>query len=68
MRMQRCSVNGGAVMSLKNSWRIVRNTSPAFVRYFLELQKKENEEAAAEKTAAPDGGRTDKTEAKPPTR
>jgi hypothetical protein len=55
-------------MSLKNSWRIVRNTSPVFARYFLELQKKENEEAAAEKTAAPDRGRTDKTEVNPPTR
>jgi hypothetical protein len=55
-------------MSLKNSWRIVRNTSPVFSRYFLELQKKENEEAAAEKTGAPDRGRTDKTEANPPTR
>lgn len=68
MRMQRCSVNGGAVMSLKNSWRIVRNTSPIFSRYLLELEKKENEEAAAGKTVAPDRGRTDKTEVIPPAR
>jgi hypothetical protein len=52
-------------MSLKNSWRIVRNTSPDFSRYLLELKK---QEAAAEKTVAPDRGRTDNTEAVPPTR
>lgn len=55
-------------MSLKNSWRIVRNTSPIFSRYLLELEKKENEEAAAGKTVAPDRGRTDKTEVIPPAR
>jgi hypothetical protein len=54
-------------MSLKNSWRIVRNTSPAFVHYFADLQKKENEKAAAEKTAAPDRVQTDTTRANPPT-
>ena len=55
-------------MSLKNSWRIVRNTSPVFARYFLELKKKENEEAAAEKEPTQDHGRTENTAAKPQTR
>jgi hypothetical protein len=60
-------VNGVAVMSLSNSWRIARNTPAVYSRMILEnLPAKE--EAAAEKGATEDLGRTDNTEANRQTR
>jgi len=67
---QRCSVNGGVVMSLSNSWRIARNTSVIYsdrVRATVDGPQA-NEEAAAEQEVTQDRGRTDNTEANPQTR
>jgi hypothetical protein len=54
-------------MSLSNSWRIARNTSPVYFRKILEELQAE-EKAAAEKGATQNPGQTDNTRANPQTR
>jgi hypothetical protein len=61
----RCSANGGGVMSLSNSWRILRDTSRIYRA--IQPQEQPNEEAAA-KGIAQDRSKTAQTEANQQTR